>query len=68
MSLTNRRRVPGSSTSVIMRAGDAVDVGKRRELAKRDRDDALVADDRLRKGIVRLARGQRLVGTAPPLS
>ena len=46
--------------------GDASDVGKGREFAKRDCDDALVAGDRLRERIVRLPRGERLGGAPPP--
>ena len=60
MSLTNRRRVAGSSTSVIMRAATLSMSGSDGELAQRHRDDALVAGDRLRKRIVGLPGGQRL--------
>ena len=60
MSLTNRRRVAGSSTSVIMRAATPSMSGNEANSRSVTVMTPSVAGDRLRKGIAGLPRGQRL--------
>ena len=68
MSLTNRRRVVGSSTRVIMRAATPSMSGSEANSRSVTVMTPSVADDRLRKGIVGLSRGQRARGRPAPLS